>query len=99
MFLLLFIVHRFQLIYLFLLILQNGDICVWKGSTETNPPFYPAATLKGHTGAVVCLTVGRNRLYSGSVDHTIKVSLWHLQTSFVSFYYMSSPLFTREGAK
>ncbi|KAL6290141.1 hypothetical protein ACE6H2_007651 [Prunus campanulata] len=57
---------------------QNGDICVWKGSTETNPPFYPAATLKGHTGAVVCLTVGRNRLYSGSVDHTIKV--WDLYT-------------------
>ncbi|PQP97472.1 zinc finger CCCH domain-containing protein 48 [Prunus yedoensis var. nudiflora] len=57
---------------------QNGDICVWKGSTETNTPFYPAATLKGHTGAVVCLTVGRNRLYSGSVDHTIKV--WDLYT-------------------
>ncbi|CAL9006426.1 unnamed protein product [Prunus brigantina] len=53
-------------------------ICVWKGSTETNPPFYPAATLKGHTGAVVCLNVGRNRLYSGSVDHTIKV--WDLYT-------------------
>lgn len=41
---------------------QDGAILVWKGGSETNP-FRPAATLKGHTRAVVCLIVGGNRLY------------------------------------
>lgn len=70
----LFIVHKFQMIYLFPYILQDGVIYVWKGCPQTNS-FVPAATLKGHTGPVVCLIVGANRLYSGSVDHTIRVSL------------------------
>lgn len=60
--------------------MQDGVILVWKGCSESNP-FQLAGTLKGHTQAVVCLTVGRSRLYSGSVDQTIRVSLWHLRTS------------------
>ncbi|KAF2282853.1 hypothetical protein GH714_043151 [Hevea brasiliensis] len=32
--------------------------------------------MKGHTSAVICLTVGRNRLYSGSVDNTIRALMF-----------------------
>jgi F-box/WD-40 domain protein 7 len=67
-------VHWFKLIYLFLLKLQEGVILVWKDGPEANP-FQLAAPLEGHTGAVVCLKVEANRLYSGSVDHTIRVSM------------------------
>ncbi|VVA34373.1 PREDICTED: zinc finger [Prunus dulcis] len=56
---------------------QDGVILVWKGCSESNP-FQLAGTLKGHTQAVVCLTVGRSRLYSGSVDQTIRV--WDLDS-------------------
>ncbi|KAK9943041.1 hypothetical protein M0R45_008665 [Rubus argutus] len=56
---------------------QEGVILVWKDGPEANP-FQLAAPLEGHTGAVVCLKVEANRLYSGSVDHTIRV--WDLNT-------------------
>ncbi|KAK8627911.1 hypothetical protein V6N13_135508 [Hibiscus sabdariffa] len=55
----------------------DGTILVWKFDTVTNS-FEPAASLKGHTRAVVSLVVGANRLYSGSVDHSIKA--WSLET-------------------
>ncbi|KDP27447.1 hypothetical protein JCGZ_19808 [Jatropha curcas] len=58
---------------------QDGSILAWKGSTE-NPmaPFQLAKSLKGHTGTVTCVTVGDKRLYSGSMDNTIRV--WDLST-------------------
>ncbi|KAG4117946.1 hypothetical protein ERO13_D12G262300v2 [Gossypium hirsutum] len=56
--------------------LQEG-ILAWKFNAVTNS-FEPAASLKGHTLPVVSLMVGANRLYSGSMDHSIKV--WSLET-------------------
>ncbi|XP_065863783.1 zinc finger CCCH domain-containing protein 48-like [Euphorbia lathyris] len=57
---------------------QDGSILAWKGYNEKLKPFKLAASLKGHTAAITCLTVGRNRLYSGSTDGTIRV--WDLDT-------------------
>ncbi|GAV56662.1 WD40 domain-containing protein, partial [Cephalotus follicularis] len=57
--------------------LQDGVILAWKGDSEANP-FQLAASMNGHTGAVICLTVGSKLLYSGSMDHTIRV--WDLDT-------------------
>ncbi|KAI6706094.1 hypothetical protein NL676_009056 [Syzygium grande] len=56
---------------------QDGAILVWKGGNEADP-FQMAAPLRGHTWGVVSLTVGRDRLYSGSIDQTIRV--WDLHT-------------------
>lgn len=56
---------------------QEGTILAWKFNVATNC-FEPAASLKGHTLAVVTLVVGANRMYSGSMDHSIKV--WSLET-------------------
>lgn len=63
--------------YLILLLLglQDGVILAWKGNNENPNLFEPATSLKGHTGAVICLTVGKKRLYSGSTDNTIRVIL------------------------
>lgn len=60
---------------LFLFCLQDGVILAWKGSNENPNLFEPATSLKGHTGAVICLTVGKKRLYSGSTDNSIRVIL------------------------
>ncbi|OMO53843.1 hypothetical protein CCACVL1_28293 [Corchorus capsularis] len=59
---------------------QDGTILAWKfNALITNNNFEAAASLKGHTRAVVSLAVGvGNRLYSSSVDHSIKV--WCLDT-------------------
>lgn len=57
------------------LCLQDGAILAWKGSAKNPNPFELASSMKGHTSAVICLTIGRNRLYSGSVDNTIRVML------------------------
>ncbi|XP_062161208.1 zinc finger CCCH domain-containing protein 63-like isoform X2 [Alnus glutinosa] len=57
---------------------QDGVILAWKISNETNPPWQPVASLKGHSCDVLSLTVGVNRLYSGSKDRTIRV--WDLKT-------------------
>lgn len=59
-----------------LLLLQEGTILAWKFNVAANC-FEPAASLKGHTLAVVTLVVGGNRMYSGSMDHSIRVS-WTL---------------------
>ncbi|GAV56666.1 WD40 domain-containing protein, partial [Cephalotus follicularis] len=56
---------------------QDGVILAWKGGSEANP-FQLAASMNGHTGAVICLTVGSKLLYSGSMDRTIRV--WDLET-------------------
>ncbi|KAK1394805.1 Zinc finger CCCH domain-containing protein 48 [Heracleum sosnowskyi] len=52
---------------------HEGNISVWRTCSSQ-----VAATLKGHTAAVVSLVVGANRLYSGSMDKTIK--MWDLET-------------------
>ncbi|KAK6930644.1 WD40 repeat [Dillenia turbinata] len=56
---------------------QDGTIYAWKFNPESNS-FQGPALLKGHEGAVVSLVVGANRLYSGSMDHNIKV--WDVDT-------------------
>ena len=57
--------------------LQDGVILAWKGTCESNLTFQLAATLKGHTHGITSLVVGGgNRLYSGSKDHTIRVSFF-----------------------
>ncbi|CAK7356066.1 unnamed protein product [Dovyalis caffra] len=51
----------------------NGDVLVWKWSFEANP-FKLVTTIKAYKQAVVYLRVGAgtNRLYSGSMDNTVK---------------------------
>jgi hypothetical protein len=59
---------------------------VWKFNVAANC-FEPAASLKGHTRGVVSLVVGANRLYSGSMDNTIRVSLHKLSSISISFTF------------
>ncbi|KAJ3699151.1 hypothetical protein LUZ61_002856 [Rhynchospora tenuis] len=56
---------------------QDGRIFVWRFNVATNC-FEPATTLLGHRLAVVSLVVGGARLYSSSMDNTIKA--WELST-------------------
>ncbi|KAG6391935.1 hypothetical protein SASPL_149699 [Salvia splendens] len=56
---------------------KDGSILAWKFNAATNC-FEPAASLLGHTLAVVTLVVSGNKMYSGSMDHTIRV--WSLET-------------------
>jgi F-box/WD-40 domain protein 7 len=51
---------------------QDGSILVWRFSPATNQ-FEPLASMLGHTGPVVTLMLIANRLYSGSMDKTIRV--------------------------
>ncbi|XP_061348407.1 zinc finger CCCH domain-containing protein 48-like [Gastrolobium bilobum] len=57
---------------------EDGVISAWRGSSESKTPFELIVSLRGHIEAVVCLSVGRNMLYSRSMDHSIKV--WDLDT-------------------
>ncbi|KAI4384752.1 hypothetical protein MLD38_002862 [Melastoma candidum] len=57
--------------------IQDGSILAWKFNQATHG-FEPAASLPGHTFPVVSLIVGANRLYSGSMDNTIRV--WNLES-------------------
>lgn len=52
--------------------IQDGRILAWKFIAVGNC-FEPAASLSGHLLAVVSLVVGAMRLYSASMDHTIRV--------------------------
>jgi len=56
---------------------HDGSILAWKFNAASNT-FEPAASLAGHTRRVVSLASGADRLYSGSMDHTIRV--WDLET-------------------
>ncbi|URD87808.1 zinc finger CCCH domain-containing protein [Musa troglodytarum] len=56
---------------------QNGRILAWKFSAVGNC-FEPAAFFDGHRLSVVSLVVGAMRLYSSSMDNTIRV--WDLVT-------------------
>ncbi|RYR24631.1 zinc finger CCCH domain-containing protein 17-like [Arachis hypogaea] len=60
---------------------EDGVIYAWRYSSDPKPesPFELVATLSGHTKPVVCLAIGCYKmLYSGSMDHSIKV--WDLDT-------------------
>jgi pleiotropic regulator 1 len=52
---------------------QDGNILAWKFNVAASM-FQPAATLWGHSAAILTLEVSDGRLYSGSMDNTIKVS-------------------------
>ncbi|XP_062083307.1 zinc finger CCCH domain-containing protein 48-like [Humulus lupulus] len=54
---------------------QSGQILAWKASSEEANPFIPVSVPSSvtHEGAVVCLCYGGNRLFSGSLDSSIKV--------------------------
>lgn len=56
---------------------QDGNILAYKFNSASNM-FEPAASLWGHSGAVITLETTEGRLYSGSMDKTIKV--WDLNT-------------------
>ncbi|XP_058085358.1 zinc finger CCCH domain-containing protein 48 [Magnolia sinica] len=56
---------------------QGGSILAWTFNAVGNC-FEPAASLIGHGLAVMSLVVGAGKLYSSSMDHTIKV--WDLGT-------------------
>lgn len=56
--------------------LQSGSISVWKVTDTESDPFKHLTSLEGHSGDVKCFVVGGQRLYSGSVDKTIKVRGW-----------------------
>ncbi|KAK6238292.1 hypothetical protein QUC31_003761, partial [Theobroma cacao] len=58
--------------------LQNGFIFAWKSSSEAANPFQLVASMEGHSGAVLCLAFGDKMLYSGFVDHTIRI--WDTDT-------------------
>ncbi|GLT94889.1 hypothetical protein SLE2022_126030 [Rubroshorea leprosula] len=51
---------------------QEGSVLAWRSSFGANP-FKLVAFLKGHSKVVLCLTTGTGRLYSGSMDHTVRV--------------------------
>ncbi|VVB09446.1 unnamed protein product [Arabis nemorensis] len=58
---------------------SSGSISVWKATDTESEPFTYLTSLEGHhSGQVTCFIVGGQRLYSGSVDKTIKV--WDLNT-------------------
>ncbi|XP_052211031.1 zinc finger CCCH domain-containing protein 63-like [Diospyros lotus] len=54
---------------------QDGTILAWKFRSENEPPEL-IASLKGHN--VISLAIGANKIYSGSMDNTIRV--WDLNT-------------------
>ncbi|CAN0909043.1 Zinc finger CCCH domain-containing protein 17 [Linum grandiflorum] len=59
---------------------QDGTIWAWKTSAdEQGNIFQPVASMTGHTNAVISLrSGGGNKVYSGSIDGTIKV--WDVKT-------------------
>ncbi|CAN8272929.1 unnamed protein product [Cochlearia groenlandica] len=58
---------------------SSGSISVWKATVSESDPFTYLTSLEGHhRGEVTCFIVSGQRLYSGSVDKTIKV--WDLNT-------------------
>ncbi|CAH2079953.1 unnamed protein product [Thlaspi arvense] len=52
----------------------SGSISVWRVTDTESDPFTYLTSLEGHhSGPVTCFIVREHRLYSGSVDKTIKV--------------------------
>ncbi|KAM7476368.1 hypothetical protein LguiB_023611 [Lonicera macranthoides] len=51
---------------------EDGTISAWKSGSVTSSPEL-TASLKGHTRAVLSLIVRAERLYSGSMDFTVRV--------------------------
>ncbi|WVZ19980.1 hypothetical protein V8G54_007302 [Vigna mungo] len=57
---------------------EDGVITARRENSKTKSPFELVDSLIGHTKSVVCLTVGHNMLYSGSIDQSIKA--WDMDT-------------------
>ncbi|MQL75393.1 hypothetical protein Taro_007785 [Colocasia esculenta] len=63
---------------------EDGTVLAWKASIADGCCLFgPATAMLGHTSAVVSLVVGKKRLYSGSVDCTIRA--WDLGTLQCNF--------------
>ncbi|KAF4354252.1 zinc finger CCCH domain-containing protein 48 [Cannabis sativa] len=65
---------------------ESGQILAWQASSDgasptANPIFIPLGVPSSmkHGGPVVCLCYGGNRLFSASLDHSIKVWDYNLQ--------------------
>ncbi|XP_042426084.1 zinc finger CCCH domain-containing protein 17-like [Zingiber officinale] len=56
--------------------IQDGSILAWQFNSEELITVQPMASLDGHLLPVMSLLVHEDKLYSGSMDHTIKV--WDL---------------------
>ena len=59
---------------------------MWKFNTTSNQ-FEPAASFAGHTGPVIKLLFVGNRLYSGSMDNTIRVRTPSISFKIPCFFY------------
>lgn len=62
--------------------LQDGTILAWKYNPTTNT-FDLATSLTGHMLPVVSLVSRKDKLFSASMDHTIRVSLF----VFCKYFY------------
>lgn len=61
----------------------DGRIMAWKfPSTESN--IEPVSILNGHQRAVISLSISPTRLYSGSLDKTIKVCTFFLDLAHIN---------------
>jgi len=63
---------------------QDGTILAWKFNPAANT-FDPVTSLTGHMLPVVSLVSVKDKLYSASMDHTIRVSLFDLCKYFYFF--------------
>lgn len=68
--------------------MQDGTIFCWRFNSEANSSAI-FASLKGHGGAVLSLTLGANRLYSGSMDSTIRVCSCNRDLSTLNYLMLS----------
>lgn len=60
---------------------QDGDITAWKLVTDSisgTKAFQRHSSMVGHTRAVISMVAGSDFLYSGSMDHTIRI--WSVAT-------------------
>lgn len=72
---------------------QDGTILAWKFNSATNT-FDPAASLTGHMLPVISLVSEKDRLYSASMDHTIRVSFFIFCKYFYLFTNQENLLFS-----
>lgn len=69
--------------------MQDGTILCWRFNSEANSSEL-FASLKGHSGAVISLTVGANKLYSGSKDSKIRVCSCNHDLSNATLHYINT---------
>ncbi|KAG6483475.1 hypothetical protein ZIOFF_060123 [Zingiber officinale] len=59
-------------IYIYIIFNHDGSILAWQFNSEELITVQPMASLDGHLLPVMSLLVHEDKLYSGSMDHTIK---------------------------